>query len=178
MTNSNAVTNTSTLKDNLAIDSRVNSDNIVISVNELNKIKNFRQLSPLLASAGMPKTTDLVQLKEHGYQHIINLIPGEFDAEQEQVNSLAMSFDQIPVDWHSPTLADFEKFVQLMNNHQHEKVLVHCQLNYRASAFAYLYQTTQLGISETDAKRQLHAIWQPKGTWRDFISQVHQHYKK
>lgn len=87
-----------------------------------------------------------------------------------------MSFDQIAVNWNEPTLADFKHFVRLMNTYKSDKVLVHCRLNYRASAFAYLYQTTQLGLDESIAQSQMQAIWEPDGTWLKFIKEVQKNY--
>jgi len=90
---------------------------------------------------------------------------------------LEMSFEQIEVDWHEPKLSDFQTFVKLMNKYKQDKVLVHCRLNYRASAFAYLYQTTQLGMDEAIAKPQLLSVWQPEGVWLEYIEMIQQHYQ-
>jgi protein tyrosine phosphatase (PTP) superfamily phosphohydrolase (DUF442 family) len=139
-------------------------------------IKNFTSLSPVLASAGMPSKSEFSIVQKSGYQHIINLIPGDFSSEKKNINSLGMSFDQIAVDWNEPTLADFKHFVRLMNTYKLDKVLVHCRLNYRASAFAYLYQTTQLGLDESIAQSQMQAIWEPDGTWLKFIKEVQKNY--
>ena len=162
-----------------SLDDRYSSQNNAETpgVTQLNNIKNFRQLSPSFASAGMPESAEFVLLKQNDYQHIINLIPGDFSEQQQQISALSMSFQQIPVDWHQPKLADFQQFVKLMKIYQQDKVLVHCRLNYRASAFAYLYQTTQLGQDEARAKRQLLSVWQPEGIWLDFIKSVQQHYQ-
>ena len=139
-------------------------------------IKNFTSLSPVLASAGMPSNSEFSIIQKNGYQHIINLIPGDFSSEKKKINSLGMSFDQIAVNWNEPTLADFKHFVRLMNTYKSDKVLVHCRLNYRASAFAYLYQTTQLGLDESIAQSQMQAIWEPDGTWLKFIKEVQKNY--
>jgi len=157
----------------LALDSQVMASETL----SLNDIKNFRALSPIFASAGMPESTAFALLKQGNYQHVINLIPGDFSEEQQQLSTLGMSFEQIEVDWHEPKLSDFQTFVKLMNKHQQDKVLVHCRLNYRASAFAYLYQTTQLGMDEAIAKRQLLSVWQPEGTWLAYIEMIQQHYQ-
>jgi len=146
--------------------------------NSLNEIKNYRQITTNFASAGMPTPVEFEAIKKMGYQHIINLIPGNFSNEQQNVTSLGMSFEQIPVAWGEPTLADFQQFVTLMNNYQQDKVLVHCRLNYRASAFSYLYQITQQGANKETAKKQMLSVWQPEGTWLKFINKVEQHYKK
>lgn len=139
-------------------------------------IKNFSLLSPVLASAGMPSNSEFSFVKKSGYQHIINLIPGDFRSEKKNINALGMSFDQIAVDWNEPTLADFKHFVRLMNSYEPDKVLVHCRLNYRASAFAYLYQTTQLGLDESIAQSQMQAIWEPNSNWLNFIKKVQKNY--
>jgi protein tyrosine phosphatase (PTP) superfamily phosphohydrolase (DUF442 family) len=143
----------------------------------LTEIKNFRQVSPILASAGMPKAAKLAVLKHSGYQHVINLIPGDFSKQQHQVNALGMSFEQISVDWHEPKLEDFQKFVALMDQYQQDNVFVHCRLNYRASAFVYLYETTQLGKNEETSRRQMLSVWQPEGTWLNFINEIQQYYQ-
>lgn len=157
----------------LALDNQASAGETV----SLEHIKNFRSLSPIFASAGMPESTDLALIKQSNYQHIINLIPGDFSEEQQQISALEMSFEQIEVDWHEPKLSDFQTFVKLMNKYQKDKVLVHCRLNYRASAFAYLYQTTQLAMDEAIAKRQLLSVWQPEGTWLEYIEMIQQHYQ-
>jgi protein tyrosine phosphatase (PTP) superfamily phosphohydrolase (DUF442 family) len=142
----------------------------------LSKIKNFSLLSPSFASAGMPTPEEFQLLSQSGYQHIINLIPGNYSNEQSHVKTLDMSFEQIPVEWSQPTLENFQHFVSLMNEYKKDKVLLHCRLNYRASAFAYLYQTTQLDEDETTAKQKMLAIWEPNDTWLKFISIVQEHY--
>jgi protein tyrosine phosphatase (PTP) superfamily phosphohydrolase (DUF442 family) len=143
----------------------------------LENIKNFSMISTTLASSGMPTNTELMLVKESGYQHIINLIPGDFSDEQQHITTLGMSFEQIAVDWNKPTLADFKHFVRLMDGYQKDKVLVHCRLNYRASAFVYLYQTTQLKVDELIAKEQMNAVWQPEDVWLEYINSVQQHYQ-
>ncbi len=143
----------------------------------IENIKNFSLLSSTLASSGMPSQSEFQLVKQNGYQHIINLIPGDFSNENREITALDMSFDQIEVDWHNPTLRDFQDFVRLMNAYKQDKVLVHCRLNYRASAFAYLYQTTQLAINESTALSQMQVIWEPNDTWLEFIKDVQAHYQ-
>ncbi|SFD57206.1 protein tyrosine phosphatase family protein [Pseudoalteromonas denitrificans] len=143
----------------------------------LTHIKNFRHITSLLSSSGMPSASEFKLIQNKGYRHIINLIPGDFNKENHDIRALNMSFDQIPVDWENPTLADFQKFVVLMNNYKQAPVLVHCRLNYRASAFAYLYQITQLGISHESAQKNMLTVWQPEGTWLKYINMVRKHYQ-
>lgn len=144
----------------------------------LHDIKNFRFVSDKFASAGMIDLKQYSHIKAYGFKHVINLIPGMQLKERRHVESLDMTYEQIPVDWGNPTLADFEKFVALMKSYGGEKVFVHCQLNWRASSFVYLYRVTQLGISPQDAKTDLKAIWSPHDGWDKYIQEVIQAYKK
>lgn len=144
---------------------------------QVSEIKNYRQLSSILASAGMPKKHEFTFLKQSGYKHIINLIPGSFIGEKKKVNELGMTFDQIEVDWNEPTLKNFQQFVKLMKTYHQEKVIVHCRLNYRASAFTYLYQLTQLDVEKSVAQKHMYSVWRPEGKWLEFISKVQLHYQ-
>ena len=65
-----------------------------------------------------------------------------------------------------------------MKKYQGEKVLVHCQLNYRASAFAYLYQVTEQKVDKEAALKQLKSLWEPEGIWTEFIETVESVYIK
>ena len=143
----------------------------------LHDINNFRFVSDKFASAGMIDLKQYSHIKEYGFKHVINLIPGMQLKERRHVESLDMSYTQIPVDWGNPTLADFEKFVELMKSYGDEKVFVHCQLNWRASSFVYLYRVTQLGIDAKDAKTDLEAIWKPHDGWDKYIESVIQAYQ-
>ena len=93
------------------------------------------------------------------------------------IEALGMSFDQIEVDWKDPKLKDFKNFVNLMKKYKKDKSMVHCYMNYRASAFAYLYQVTQQGVADETAQETMFKVWQPEGTWLDFINEVKTHYK-
>lgn len=146
----------------------------------LTDIKNFNKISPFFASSGMPTSDELVVVKNQGYQHVINLLPGDYSAEQTQVESLQMTFNQIAVDWSSPTLKNFQDFVALMKPYEkaNEKVFVHCYINYRASVFSYLYQVTQQDVDDDMAKQKMLDIFKPKEAWQQYIEMVKQHYKR
>ncbi len=53
-----------------------------------------------------------------------------------------------------------------------DRVLLHCKLNYRASAFSYLYQVTLNSSDEPAAKEKMLSVWQPNQTWQTFINKV------
>ena len=143
----------------------------------LDKIKNFRQLTPNLASAGMPTDDEFKLLKQQGFKHIINLIPGDFSREKKDIENLGMTFDQIEVVWEEPKVDDFKQLVNLMDKYKNEKVLIHCRLNYRASAFSYLYLVTHQNADNTESLKQMLSVWHPRGTWENFNHDVLKHYK-
>jgi hypothetical protein len=58
-----------------------------------------------------------------------------------------------------------------MDRHKHQKILVHCQANFRATGFIMLYRVNRLGWAEENALRDLRKIWNPAEypTWEQFI---------
>lgn len=146
-------------------------------VDSVEEINNFHFVSKQLASSGMLHLDDYQHIKEYGFKHVINLIPGMQIKEKGRVESLGLSYEQIPVVWSEPTLDDFKQFVKLMKSYGDEKVYVHCMLNWRASAFVYLYRVTQLGISEEQAGKDLAAIWTPHDGWDEFVTSTIKHFR-
>lgn len=144
----------------------------------LHQIKNFRFVSENLASSGMLELSDYQYIKSYGFKHVVNLIPGMQLKERRHVENLGLSYEQISVDWHKPTLKDFQQFVTYMKSYGDDKTYVHCQLNWRASAFVYLYRVTQLGVEKAQAEKDLLAIWQPEDQWKTFIEEVLKAYQK
>ena len=106
-------------------------------------INNFHFVSEQLASSGRLENTDYDLIKAYGFRHVINLIPGVQLKERKHVESLGLSYEQIPVVWDDPTQENFQEFVKLMKAYDGDKVYVHCELNWRASTFVYLYRVTQ-----------------------------------
>jgi predicted protein tyrosine phosphatase len=155
------------------MDTSIASSDINIS-----DIKNFRIHSEKLASAGLTDNK-LNLVADNNYSHVINLIPGDYSTEKQQVIALGMSYQQIEVDWENPKLSDFHRFAYYLHNTpKDEKTLVHCQLNYRASTFAYLYQVIVENEDQNEAKEKLLSVWQPNETWLNFMNTVLEYYQE
>ncbi len=135
-------------------------------------LSNFHFVSSDLASSGYLKMDEYQLIKQYGFKHVVNLIPGDQKEERNVVESHGLSYEQIQVDWSEPSLDDFESFTKLMKSYGVNKVYVHCQANYRASTFVYLHRVTNLGIKEEIAKKDLLKIWTPNTTWQGFIDKV------
>lgn len=138
-------------------------------IKKLNKLTRFRFVSEQIASSGMLKLEDYAQIKEYGFKHVINLLPGNQIKEKSHVKSLGMSYKQIKVSWMKPTLSDFKTFVKLMKSYGEDKVYIHCAVNMRASSFVYLYRVTQLKEEKKNAKKDLDFVWYPEDQWKDYI---------
>lgn len=139
-------------------------------------IINFVQVSEKIASSGQPSESDFEKIAKLGYQTIINLALITSDSaiptEGNIVTDLGMSYVHIPVQWESPTLAQFRLFSAIMSEHANLKVWVHCALNMRVSAFIYIYNKLYLGVPDEQASQKLKAVWQPNAIWEQFIETV------
>jgi protein tyrosine phosphatase (PTP) superfamily phosphohydrolase (DUF442 family) len=143
----------------------------------LSEIFNHLQLSDILHSSGMPTPTQLSSIGEAGIQIVINLATpkseGWMPEEQERIEAQNIIYYGIPVDWDNPTADDLNSFMAVMDKHKYQKVLVHCQANYRATAFIALYRYILMGWSEENVFRDLRKIWDPAEfpIWQKFIEQ-------
>jgi protein tyrosine phosphatase (PTP) superfamily phosphohydrolase (DUF442 family) len=141
----------------------------------IEKILNHLQLSDTLHSGGMPTPEQISSLAQDGIEVVINLATSHSEGwmpnEKELVEAQHIVYHNIPVDWDNPTTDDLNKFSAVMDTHQHKKILVHCQANYRATVFIALYRTNRLGWSEQNAFKDLMKIWNPAEypIWQKFI---------
>jgi protein tyrosine phosphatase (PTP) superfamily phosphohydrolase (DUF442 family) len=141
----------------------------------LQEIYNYLKLTDSLHSSGMPTPEQLSSLTQEGIKVVINLATSQSEGwtpnEKELVEAQGILYYGIPVDWENPTTDDLNKFLAVMDKHQHEKILVHCQANYRATGFIALYRFNLLGWSEENAFKDLRKIWNPVEypVWKKFI---------
>src|ERR671912_351968 len=138
-------------------------------------IRNFLALSKHLFTAGMPKADQLTDAAQKGVQTIINLTVADADDalpnEKELIEALGVEYIHLPVEWGNPTRQNLEDFMNTMDAHKDDKVLVHCQANYRATGFVALYRVLRLGWGKDVAFSDLRKIWNPEKfpIWQKFI---------
>lgn len=139
-------------------------------------IFNFLQISDRVATAGQPTEAQLESIKNAGYQTVINLAPPTskqaLPNEPAIVESLGMRYVSIPVDFNQPTIEDFDRFSEAMQEAAGDRIFVHCIANYRVSAFLYLYRRLYENLSDEQATRDLLQAWTPNPTWQAFIQQT------
>ncbi|HLP88612.1 MAG TPA: protein tyrosine phosphatase family protein [Nostocaceae cyanobacterium] len=139
----------------------------------IEEIYNFLQITPKIATAGQPSIDQFSEIQKSEYQVVLSLLPTEsthyLPEEKQIVESLGMEYINIPVMWENPTLADLQKFFQVMEANQDKNIFVHCAANMRVSAFMYLYRCLKEGMNEEEAKIDLEKIWLPNQVWQKFI---------
>ena len=141
-------------------------------------IYNFLALSENLFTGGMPNTDQMTDAAQRGVQVVINLaphtVPDALPNEAELVSSLGMQYFNIPVNWNTPTKDGMDRFITVMDENRDKKILVHCQANFRATAFVALYRILRQGWNTDDAMGDMHKIWDAEDypIWKMFIEET------
>ena len=148
----------------------VHSDGSGLSL--LNRI----DYSPSLTTAGQPTETELPLIASAGYDRVIFLAftnhPKAVAHEDDIVRDQGLQFIHIPVEWESPSAADFAAFAAVMQTFGSGRTLVHCEVNFRASVFGFLYRVLYEGADVSEAMSLMQSIWVPNDTWEAFIARV------
>ena len=143
-----------------------------------NDMYNFLQLSDSLFTGGMPRADQLTDAAKRGVKVVINLaphdVPHALPDEEELVRSLGMQYINIPVNWNTPTKEGLDKFMDAMDEHKDRKILVHCEANFRASAFISMYRILRKGWKTNEALEVMHKIWDEDAypVWKMFIEDM------
>jgi protein tyrosine phosphatase (PTP) superfamily phosphohydrolase (DUF442 family) len=137
---------------------------------------NYVVATDRLHTTGQPDAAALATLAEQGFELVVNLAPpsnaNSVADEGKLVAEDGPTYVNIPVVWQKPTYEDFELFSAVMNGARDRKVLVHCQLNMRASAFTFLYRVIHEKTAPEEALKALSAVWIPRDQWATFTADV------
>jgi uncharacterized protein (TIGR01244 family) len=143
-------------------------------------IYNFIAIDDRLATAGQPSEDQFRAARGAGYEVVINLAPDGLDTslpdERGLLESLGIEYHHIPVPWNEPRLDQLERFGAVMDDTAGRRTLVHCQANYRVTAFYALYAQARQGWSEAEADSLIKRIWASRpgyamdDTWKAFIA--------
>ena len=137
---------------------------------------NYVAATERLHTGGQPDAAALATLAEQGFELVVNLAPpssqGAVADEARLVAENGATYVNIPVVWQKPTYEDFALFSAVMNGARDRKVLVHCQLNMRASAFMFLYRVIHDNTAPEEAMKALRPVWIPRDQWGTFTADV------
>ena len=139
-------------------------------------LPNLISVSTRIDTAGQPSEQQLVGLKQAGYDMVINLAPpdalGSIENEGALVTRSGITYVNIPVDWDSPDIDDFHLFSDLLDITEHRRILVHCQVNRRASLFTFLYRVVHEHADVDEEYEKVTLIWSPEPHWLGFANSV------
>lgn len=142
---------------------------------------NVVEISPRLVTSGQPSAEALANLKALGFEAVIYLAPPTVhDAVRDEpliVTRQGLTFVNIPIRFDHPTEADFETFAGVLKGLGNRKVLVHCQINLRASAMVFLYRAIVLREDPRLAYEAVTKVWQPEAAWRRLIEEQLRRHK-
>lgn len=139
-------------------------------------IFHYIAYSDRFASSGQPSADQLKAQKAAGVERVIYIAFSDqkhsLPAEDRIAKELGLNYLHIPVDWTAPQKRDYYLFAQAMLLEPERKTLLHCQANYRATAFALLYRVLENDVPLATAKADMNSIWVPNSVWTNFILDV------
>ncbi len=138
---------------------------------------NFRAVDPHLLTAGQPNEDQLADAASHGVQVVINLALHDdprysLKDEAACVAKTGMTYVHIPVQFANPTEADLLAFFDAMDAYHGQKILVHCAVNKRVTAFVGLYNVIRRREPPDSAFAPMRSVWEPDEVWKRFIERV------
>ncbi|MBB3939571.1 protein tyrosine phosphatase (PTP) superfamily phosphohydrolase (DUF442 family) [Novosphingobium fluoreni] len=150
----------------------------------MDTIINYIAITDRLGTAGQPTEAQFLKLCGDGLEVVINLAPDGLETslpdEGALLSGLGVEYHHIPVPWNAPSVAQYRRFQDAMASAAGKRTLVHCQANYRVTAFIAPYAQAHLGWTRVEAEALLAQIWNSRPDfamgedWREFIAQARQ----
>lgn len=134
---------------------------------------NIVPIASNLVTSGQPTKASLGTLSEQGFDAVVYLAPPSVpDAVRDEgaiVGAQGLMFVNIPIRFGNPTEQDFALFAAVLDALKNKKVLVHCQVNMRASSMVFLYRVLREKQDPERAYQDVARVWSPDGKWKQFI---------
>ena len=148
----------------------------IIRHSDIHPPPNLVTVTKRIDTSGQPSAEQLKGLKVAGYDMVINLAPpyslGSIENEGSLVTASGIPYINIPVDGNYPKMSDFDLFTDILDQAGDRHVLVHCQVNQRASLFTFLYRVAHENADVDQAYENVTAIWSPGPHWLEFVDAV------
>lgn len=134
---------------------------------------NVVPISPLLVTSGQPTAAALGRLGAQGFDAVVYLapptVPDAVPGEADIVRRQGLTFINVPIAFGHPVDGDFTAFAAAMDGLKGKKVLVHCQVNMRASSMTFLYRVI-VGHEQPDTAYEAVArVWSPEEPWKKLL---------
>src|SRR5688572_19985419 len=134
---------------------------------------NVVSISDRLVTSGQPSAAALAGLGAAGFEAVIYLAPstvsGAVASEPDILGKQGISFVHIPIPFGSPQADHARAVSNALLRLKDKKVLVHCEVNLRASSMVFLHRAIALKEEPARAYASVSAVWSPHGPWRKLI---------
>ncbi|MBT6095866.1 MAG: hypothetical protein HOH04_13360, partial [Rhodospirillaceae bacterium] len=137
-----------------------------------------------LVTSAQPTMDQIKELKDAGFEVVINLTPTKepwFAKEEEKLlEEAGVAYVHVSVSWANPSMDALRQFFSAMKSHSNKKILVHCSHNARASAFVYLYRVALEKAPQQAEYELVEQIWANNPEyplskymiWQDFLTRA------
>jgi protein tyrosine phosphatase (PTP) superfamily phosphohydrolase (DUF442 family) len=141
---------------------------------------NVVPIDARLVTSGQPRAAALAGLGALGFQAVICLAPPTVsDAVRDEPDLLrrqGIDYVNIPIPFDAPGQDHVEQFLAAMARFASRKVLVHCQVNLRASCMTFLHRVIAGREAPPTAYEAVARVWSPNGVWRILlVEQLRRH---
>jgi protein tyrosine phosphatase (PTP) superfamily phosphohydrolase (DUF442 family) len=137
---------------------------------------NLVAVTSRIVTSGQPTVKALEALKENGFEAVVFLVPSDVSGviadEADIVKKSGLEYVHIPIKFSNPTTQHYDEFVSAMTRFTNRKVLVHCEINLRASSMVFLYRAIALKEDPQAAYESVAKVWSPRGAWKPFIQEM------
>jgi len=132
-------------------------------------IPNFFQYNSLLASGAQPSEEDIRELKNNGYQVIVNISPSStrnaLANEAQITENYGIDYVHFPVDCSNLRPTHYNVFKGILNGLADKKVFVHCGGNIKSSNLLHMYHVIEKRVDERESLQILKKIQNPEPKW-------------
>lgn len=139
-------------------------------------IGNFFQYSEALAAGAQPTADQIIDLKNSGFEVVINISPSTarnaMYNEAEVAEKLGLDYVHFPVDCSNLRPTHYKTFEGIMNGLDDKKVFVHCGGNIKSSNLIHMYDVIANEKDEKESVQTLYKIQNPEEKWFDYFKQM------
>jgi protein tyrosine phosphatase (PTP) superfamily phosphohydrolase (DUF442 family) len=137
---------------------------------------NLVVVTPRIITSGQPTAKALASLGKQGFDAVIFLVPDGISSnvtdEAAILKNQGIPYIHIPIPFGQPNATHYTAFASAMSGLTNKKVLVHCEINLRASSMVFLYRTIALKEDPQRAFESVAKVWSPRGAWKPFIQEM------
>ena len=136
-------------------------------------INNYIKINNNITTSGQPTAQEFEKISKDGFETIINLAvchsEGRIEDEDKIVSSLGMNYIHIPVEFEDPKQKNLLDFIEILEALQNKKVWVHCIMNYRVTAFMYVFHKYILKTPFDNIDLSILEEWSPDKKWQEIM---------